>query len=401
MGIKKLENETREQYIHKIYGKKEELGYTNKECAELINSEFGTNFQESYLRGIHKNYSLGYEDGLEKGLSSAKNNFSEENEILREIKIERNKLQVEKQEINKLVRDYSRVDLRFEQVIKAIKNLEPFTLPEVSSVEHCGDTEGILTLSDQHFGKNCLIRGLNNEIINEYNEEVFKERMWKVFSEVVDIIYKEKINTLHIAMLGDSIEGMLRISTLAQLKHGMIDQCMQFAEFMANWFNELSEYCKLDIHYTLGNHSETRILNSKSGDFPEENLERIVVFYLKARLADNHNIIINDSKAGFIYFNCLGTNVMASHGQNEKNLEQAVKDYSFIYKEDINLFISGHLHHSFSKSIGMNCEVIKAPSLCSVDEYSMKLRRTSGAGALLFVIEEGKGKTITYDIKLK
>ena len=49
----------------------------------------------------------------------------------------------------------------------------------------------------------------------------------------------------------------------------------------------------------------------------------------------------------------------------------------------------------------MNCEVIKAPSLCSVDEYSMKLRRTSGAGALLFVIEEGKGKTITYDIKLK
>ena len=44
-------------------------------------------------------------------------------------------------------------------------------------------------------------------------------------------------------------------------------------------------------------------------------------------------------------------------------------------------------------------EYIQCPSIIGIDDYSLKLK-TSNAGAKVMVIEEGKGRTITHNIKL-
>ena len=394
--LKKMATESREGYIFRIYNNKIDLGLTNRECADIINLELGTSYQESYLRGIHKNYSIGYNECLEKG--ALDNQLEEMKNTLRDIKIERNKLNIERSENNQILRDFSRVDLRFDKVVQAIESLTPFTVKiPIERLE--GDKEGVLVLTDIHYGKNTIVKGIEGEVINEYSEEIFARRMEELLSETIRISNKESIDKINLLLLGDDIEGMLRQSTLQQLKHGMIDQCMQFAEYLACWLDKLSENKIVDIHYTLGNHSEARILNAKSGDFPQENLERIIMFYLKTRLKNNPNVNIISNETGMVYCKIFDYVILGNHGK-EKNLEQAVKDYADIYGIKINLFVTGHLHHNLVKEIGKNCEVMRVRSLCGIDEYSMELRKYSNAGSVFMVIEKDYGKTIVYDIRL-
>ena len=395
--LKKMATESREGYIFRIYNNKIDLGLTNRECADIINLELGTSYQESYLRGIHKNYGIGYNECLEKGAFDSQ--LEEMKNTLREIKIERNKLNVERSENNQILRDFSRVDLRFEKVVQAIESLTPFAVKmPIERLE--GDKEGVLVLTDIHYGKNTIVKGIEGEIINEYSEEIFARRMEELLSETIRISNKESIDKINLLLLGDDIEGILRQSALQQLKNGMIDQCMQFAEYLACWLDRLSDSKMIDVHYTLGNHSEARILNAKSGDFPQENLERIIMFYLKTRLKNNPNINIISNETGMVYCKIFDYVILGNHGK-EKNLEQAVKDYADIYDIKINLFVTGHLHHNLVKEIGKSCEVMRVRSLCGIDEYSMELRKYSSAGSVFMVVEKDYGKTIVYDIRLK
>lgn len=64
MILDKKFGESVEQYIARMYYvEKVKNGLTNKQVAENINLELGTNWQESYLRGIAKRYTEGFNDG--------------------------------------------------------------------------------------------------------------------------------------------------------------------------------------------------------------------------------------------------------------------------------------------------------------------------------------------------
>ena len=98
--------------------------------------------------------------------------------------------------------------------------------------------------------------------------------------------------------------------------------------------------------------------------------------------------------------NICGFNFIGIHGE-VKSMEQALKDYQVMYDINIDYLIAGHLHHSKSETIGIDKEVINVPSIIGVDPYSIKLRKTSNAGATLLIISEEYGKEIEYSIKLR
>lgn len=317
----------------------------------------------------------------------------------REMHKERIKLQTEKLEYNRWLREQSRIDLFEEKIKESVNNMIPINIPEFRVSNFRVNKEGILNIADSHYGKKVLIKGLKGEILNEYNSDVFELRMWQLLEETIQIINKEELTTLHVVSLGDLIDGILRMSQLQSLQYGIVDSVMKYSEFMANWLNKLSEYVNIEYYSAWGNHSQIRPLGSKNGDFPQENAERIVNWYLQARLINNQNIKIHNNESEFAFFNVLGINVMASHGE-EKDLEKAIKDYSIIYGENIDIMLTGHLHSSYQKTASMDMEVIRIPSICGIDDFSMKLRKTSRPGSKLLIIEEGKGKKITYDINL-
>ena len=109
--LKKKENESKEHYINRIYSSKVENNLTNKEVAEIINNELGTSCQESYFRGIHKNYSIGYNECLEK----VKDN--DELKELEEKKLEIEKLKIQYQDQKREYRNYLRMDARWQHII--------------------------------------------------------------------------------------------------------------------------------------------------------------------------------------------------------------------------------------------------------------------------------------------
>lgn len=405
--LKRKENEELLDYYKRItFGKLKDKTIDN-DYVEIAPLLFGVELSSCECRKRMYGILTFLEQLESEGVNKISNkDLLEEIELQRlELKKERVKNQTVNLELNRNVRRIARNEMTQATILEAIEKLEPYSFPTLIK-NTSNNKECILPISDAHFGKECVIRGLKGEIINEYNETIFKERMDKLLSETVNVLDKENIDKIVVLLTGDLIDGILRMSQLQKLQFGIIDSTMRFAEYMTSWINELSKYALVDLRYCLGNHSEIRPLGSKNGDFAEENMEKIIFWFINSRLEKNQNVNIFETNGDFIYFESMGLNIMATHGQ-ERNLEQAIKDYQLMYGESIDLFIAGHLHTKESKTIGIShkglsdTEFVRVKSICSIDDFSTKLRRSAGAGTSLFIIEEGKGKTITYDINLQ
>ncbi|MDK0668828.1 metallophosphoesterase [Clostridium perfringens] len=408
MDINRKEDESKLDYLKRIvYGKLVDKTIKEK-YKELSMPVFGVQLSECECRkrfyGIHF--------ALEVLQKSKEDSITDEkilDEILLEkleIQKERKKIQTINLEVNKNIRKIARTELTQEEILRCLREeLEPLNIPPYI-IRGEGGKEGILTISDVHFGREALVYGLKGEVLNKYDEEVFEKRMKELLDRTIEICLKENLEKLNLLLTGDLIDGMLRMTQLKKLQYGIIKSTIKFSEYMANWINELSNYINIEVHYCLGNHSQVRPLGSGNGDFPEENMENIIIWHLETRLENNPNVVIHNNGGDFIYFECKGLNIMASHGE-ERNLESAIKDYKSLYGADIDMFIAGHLHTKENKSVAIShkelsdVEYCRVKSICSIDDYSTKLRKSSGAGTSLFVIEEGKGKTITYDINLQ
>ena len=320
----------------------------------------------------------------------------------RELEKERKKLQTEKIEYNKWLREAARDELIAEKIAEEISRLEPIEPPE--QVDHLpvkdfGSTSWVLAFGDAHYGAEFEIRGLYDEIINDYSPEVFEFRMEELFKKTVSIISKENIMDLYVFDLGDQIDGLLRISQLMKLRYGVVESTIKYAEYMSQWLNALTKYTRVHYRQCAGNHSELRILNGKKNTFEDENMAAVIYEYIKLRLADNPNFEIDQNPTGMIFEEFYGFHVLAFHGES-KDLEQAVKDFRQIYDTKIDVLIAGHMHHAYNENVGVGIDVMRTPSIIGVDDYSLKLHKTSNPGATLFAIEPDECKTLEYHIKL-
>lgn len=403
MSIKRLEKESLTDFHVRIYDNLKTYELTSEEASEILNKESGFNYSESKWRKDYAQYVRWKEYISEKELTDKELDNLTIKKL--ELQKERNKLSAEKNEVNKWIREQARTENIYDKIEDSINKLKPIKVPEFKIKNTNNKRSAIIDIADSHFGREGIIKGLKGEIIAEYSIEVFKNRMWKLLEESVKLIEKEKITHVTVLNLSDSIDGLLRFTQLQFLQLGVLDQTFQFAEFISQWLNVLSEYVSIDYRSCMGNHMELRLLSTQRGDLPNENMERAIVEFVKLRLKDNNRVNVYDAE-NLVYFNIYDTWILAVHGQDEKNLEQSIKDYSLIYNVPIHMLRSGHLHHGNNKTVGMsglqNIEFIQVPSICGIDDYSMKLKKVANAGTYFTIFEEGiQGKVCTYDIRLK
>lgn len=402
MNFNRLENESFTDYHIRLFDNKEQYDLTPDDIADLLNAEYGSDYSESKWRKDYASYVRWRDYTLSKVTPDEQLDKLTIKKL--EVQKERNKLSAEKNELNKWIREQARAENIHEKLGRAIEKLEPIDVPEIKIQNKNNVRTAIIDVADSHFGREGVIKGFHGEIIAEYNVEIFKNRMWALLEKVVAILKKEEIDFVTVLNLGDSTDGLLRFSQMKFLQLGIADQVMQYGEFMAEWLNKLSEYTKVDYYSLLANHTEIRPLNSQRGDFPEENVERLVTWYIKERLSKNNNVTVHDIQET-LYLDILGTKILCVHGHNEKNLENSIKDYMMIYQVPVHMLKTGHLHHHNNKTIGMaglqNIEFVQSPAICGIDEYSVKLKKTSNAGSLVTIIEADYGKSCTYDIRLK
>jgi hypothetical protein len=402
--INRKQDETVKSYKIRLFKNKDLYDINSQNIADLINKETGDTFNESTYRKWYRSYSEGLEDGKKESLSD--DSLIKQYEIKKqEFEKEKIKVQTEKLNLNQMLREQARMELLEEKITHAIihrdKNID---IPKHKiNLDYNNDSEMILSIADQHYGADFIIRGMLDEILNEYNPEIFERRMWDVLDKTVSYAERNNFKKINIIDLDDSIEGILHIGQLASLRYGVVDSIIGYADFMETWINELSKYLFVDFNRVKGNHNDLRLLTSKKGDFPHENTSKIITHFLEKGLKDNQNVSINGhNSVGCIYKKIAGFDVLATHGQDEKgNLEQSFKDYILSYKVNVDYLYTGHLHSTSIKEIGINKEIIQTPSIVGVNDFSIGIKKTANAGAKITVLTRDYGRTEEHNIILK
>lgn len=203
-------------------------------------------------------------------------------------------------------------------------------------------------------------------------------------------------------LCGDSLDGMLRNSQLMKLRWGVVESCMRFAEYISQWVDSLSESAVVSVCAVDGNHTETRGLNSKRGEFPEENFEKIILWFLAERLKDNRAVRVDPISEQRKHLTVQGHSLLLTHGTDIKSMENAAKQAMLLYGERIDYLICGHKHREQEYVSGYtdqgNSVIIRVPSICGMDEYAQRLGYGGSPGALAMVIEAGYGRRCVYPI---
>jgi hypothetical protein len=362
---------------------------------EKVSSDHARKSLVAVKKVISKIKSEGYEPISEEG-------------VLKQIEIQKQELEKEKIKVRteKLIltqalREEARFELFIEHTIDAIKSVKLINInTNIINFQNLSNKSGLVLFADPHYGKELSIKGLYGETINEYSIEIFEKRMWKLLNKIVELSNKEGFNRISLLNLGDEIEGLLRVSQLMTLKMGVVDSAIAFSYFLASWLNELSKNeIIIDYYSTEGNHTDLRLLTGKKGDFPSENMSKVIQTLIAEILKDNPNVIIHKNNTDKIFTNIQGYNVLGIHGE-EKNIMQAIRDFSFIYNTQIDYICTGHRHHANSINAGVNKGCIGVGSVIGIDDFSMQLKRVSNPSATFVVFEKDCGKTTEYTINL-
>ena len=397
---KRFEGETEKQFIWRLHSLVNTKELTWKQIGDIVNEQFRDSEEEyrdeSAYRKPCQSAEAYYDEVFSKMIGTE---YSDDiAKQRRELAKERVKLQTEKLEYNRWLREEARDELITEKICDAVNSLAPLDIPEHITPTH-NTRAYALVYGDEHFGVEYELKGLFGDIINAYSPEIFEERMWDLFHQTVEIVQKENIDTLNVFNMGDFNDGILRVSQLMKLRYGVVDGTIKYADFIANWLNELTKFVRVKYQSTNGNHSELRLIGQPKGTFTEDNMGKVVTEFIKTRLKDNPNFTYIENPTGFIYAQLACNTVLGIHGE-VKNMKTAIDEFSRIYNVPIQYLLAGHLHHNKTEEVGINSEVINVGSIIGVDSYSLSLHKTANASAKLLVFEQTRGKVCEYTLKL-
>jgi hypothetical protein len=401
MDYLKKDGESELSYILRLVEGKNNGIYDIDYC-ELFKLGFGVEFSSDHCRKMY--YSLKM---LLPYLEKDKTKNITSSEILTELDIKKIEIQKEKEknrtiklELNKMLRQDARFEMFLDEIRDSIRRVEH---PKFATIEtsECGDRIGLLGISDAHFGK--IFKSYNNE----YSMQIFKDRMEVLLGETIDWVKDNKISHLHLVNAGDSIEGLLRIGAIRALETGVIDGVIEFSSYIAEWINALSKWIPITYHHVMSsNHSECRFLGSKAGQFPDEDLEKVIVHYIRDVLRFNTRIEVPVYDTEFCVFRIYGKNIAVIHGHQLRSVKKgdAIKHIQGLLGITIDTLVTGHYHHEENITIGENengnVKLIMLPSIMGSDEFSDDIFTGSKSGATLIKYCENKKGITTTEVIL-
>lgn len=319
--------------------------------------------------------------------------------------IQRQKLRDMTNRLNRTYRAEARRGLLKETVEAAASRMKPYEIRRIASAKRDCTSELVIALGDIHYGSEFCLEGLNGEVLNQFNNEVYQQRMDKLASKVVHLIEQHSARKVHLLLVGDLLDGMLRTSQLMSLEYGIVESTMKLAEHLAGWIASLAQYTDINVHAVTGNHSEIRPLKSKHRDFEDENMERIIMWYMCERLRNTRGVTVDASCKRMNKVEILGKSFLLMHGDGEQSIENIARDSVNLYGVPIDYVVCGHLHRDESMINGVtnsgNSVVIRVPSLCGMNKYAQKKGYGGHPGALGIVLTDNDSQYCVYHIDLK
>lgn len=344
---------------------------------------FGGKFRSDYEKyKAEKNKSVGGNDELDEKI-----------EILRK---ERIKLQTANIERKRIDKSESRQEMYYEYVGRVIEALDPPVFRPIIGNKK-SEINYITTIADVHYGAKYY------SINNEYSPEISKERFEDLTGRLIAFVQEKQIAKLTIVSLGDLLQGVLRLSDLKINDSSIVKATVEICRLIANMLNELSAYTEISYYHTpSANHTQIRVLNAKASELADEDLEYLMGNYIKDLCAYNERIFVHLAKDGenFIEVHVPGNEIIAMHGHQIKNVENAIKDISILHKKFYDTALLGHFHNGKEipshEGILGDAEVLISPSFVGSDPYSDSICKGSKSCVKVYGFDRLYGHTETY-----
>lgn len=359
---------------------KEEDKLTWQQVADIINTLYDVN----YTRSCYKSKRDRLKNKLNFDLESFNSNESEVlnddlTSDLEKLKIEKFKLSDERSQINNSLRRISREETLKEiaQEVADRMNKDKLLNPICRTVSTSTDKEGLLLLSDWHYG--ILIE--NN--FNRFNPDIARLRVAKLLDEVISIIQKDKLSKITVANLGDMVAGNIHLKIRLQSRIDLLTQIMEVSELLAEFLFELCKFTDVDYISVYDNHS--RIDPNKKDSLELESLCRITDWYLKSRLGSNI-LFLSENPSDIANIKIKGHEIAFEHGHKDA-LPNIIKNINNFLNKHVDLICSAHLHH-FSADESCNTVLISNGSLMGTDSYAYDLRLCSPPSQTLIEITD-------------
>lgn len=283
---------------------------------------------------------------------------------MEELYKERVKLQDKKREFNKYLMAEARFENLRDTMCEALQHIG--TLEAVKEIEYepKANVEASLILSDLHYGIK-----ISNQF-NCYDRSIARERLEAITVKTIHYCKLHRVNTLHICLLGDLINGIINVSNRVEQEEDLITQTMEIADILVKCINKLSEHVPyIQVHTVFGNHS--RIFPSKADGSRKDNIERLVYHYLETVLPDI-DIDTSDTE-DYLIAKIAGKTVVMEHGDKSSN---PLVDYTRLLSCRFDEVYRGH-YHSFNVQNDNNVTIVTNGSLCGADDYAVQLRKST------------------------
>lgn len=398
IDLQKQPDETLRQYIARVGAAKDcgEIDITWDALAPIMNEQTGENFSEGT-----------YRQKWAEGKCWEKEVFSKRgpNEFLEEMRVEKeNILKAKRQffdqrrEYNKLLTVDARTDHLKEQIVEVAREMaesNPFEFRDFYEPTK-RERVGVLVLADFHYGM------VAENLWQKYNTNICRERVQRVVEKTIEYIHFQGIRKLYVVLLGDLIHGAIHTSARVAAEEVTVDQLMHASELVSGAIEALSHHVEeVEVHSTYGNHA--RSIQNKNDSIHEDNMERIVPWWLRERLQNNPRVKVIDSDYHeFILIQPYGYNVVCTHGDLDRFKDFGTTVHTLFTKKfglSIDYTITADKHHLEEfEQFGIESMLVR--SLCGTDEYANGKRLYSLPGQSFIVFSKEDGRECPYNIRL-
>ena len=402
MELGRRDGETPLQHHRRlVYGKLVDKTLEDADYTELAIQLYGRSYASDVARrmiyGSRRTLEL-VDDQILNGISGD-TVYSDVLKEMAALKKEKQQYYDQRRELNKLLSNDARRDHMYEYLEQAANDLN-----ETVGIQYLSDdlsdwidsphlpNDAVLVLSDWHYGL------VADNVFNQYNTSICKDRVKKVFEKALIRTTANNCENLHIIVLGDLIHGAIHTSARVASEELVCDQIMQVAEILAQSIEWIAQYIPhVDISMTYGNHGRT--VQVKDDNIHRDNMERVILWWLRQRLAPHKNIIVNDeSDNEFLFLNVRGHVICASHGDLD-SVTQSPRLLGTLFAKkygvDVEYILLGDKHHHESfEELGITAMI--CGSLCGADDYANKKRLFSRPEQLLLIVNEEDGVDAEY-----
>lgn len=290
----------------------------------------------------------------------------------------------------------SRIDETMDLYEEMLPNIgrENFEIHNIPNID--GTTSLLVCLSDLHIGQTF------ESYWGSYNSYIAKQELQKYLNEVIRIGKLHSSKDIHLASIGDQINGCIHTTIQITNKENVVEQVKIAIEIISSFAYELTKYFENVFFYDVsGNHS--RLNPDKDNVLRDERLDNLIswtVCNLLKHIDNFHDMTHRKFDSTIAEANICGKNYLMIHGDmdsiNKTGIGNLVTALGFCPE----YIVCGHKHTpAMNEFNGIRVYQSGSP-VGSGDDYTIS-KRLSGNPSQTVLVCNSSGVVCDYNVNLR